>query len=141
MKANKISLATGIAIGIISGLLVGFILIQVKNRCFVTTDSKDQMDNIIKTLVRQAARWSTAAAQDDSPLVAVLHANYGTGFLWALKDIATTSQIEQVTGIDYMKFEKEIVTVQDNATKKMIKLCPDFAPPKSYLTSLSGEGI
>ena len=30
---------------------------------------------------------------------------------------------------------------EDNATKKMIKLCPDFAPPKSYLTSLSGEGI
>ena len=48
----------------------------------------------IQKLTRQAARWSTAAAQDDSPLIAVLHANYGAGYLWALKDIATAKQIK-----------------------------------------------
>ena len=59
------------------------------------------MDEEIKTLVRQAARWSSAAKQDKNPMIAVLHSNYGAGFLWALKDIATQDQIEKATGIKY----------------------------------------
>lgn len=39
-----------------------------------------------------------------------------------------------------MKFEAEIIKIQDTATKKMAKLCPKYAPKKSYLTSIAGEG-
>ena len=39
-----------------------------------------------------------------------------------------------------LKFEREIVSVQDEATKKMAKLCPKYAPKSSYLTKLGGEG-
>jgi len=39
-----------------------------------------------------------------------------------------------------MKFESEIVKIQDEATKNMAKLCPKYAHEPSYLTSLSGEG-
>ena len=102
------------------------------------TASKN-MEKEIKTLVRQAARWSSAAKQDKNPMIAVLHSNYGAGFLWALKDIATQEQIEQATGIELLKFEKEITSVQDGAIKKMVMACPDFQPDKSFLSALAGE--
>jgi len=73
-------------------------------------------------------------------MISVLHANYGTGYLWALKDIATDSQIESATGIDVKKFEREIVKTQDESTMKMAKLCPEYAPERTYLTILGGEG-
>ena len=38
-----------------------------------------------------------------------------------------------------MKFENEIIQIQDETTK-IAKLCPKYAPEKSYLTTLSGEG-
>lgn len=84
---------------------------------------------IIKTLVRQASRWSTAASQDENPMIALLHANYGAGYLWALKDIATDTEIEKAMKIDIIKFRDEIVRIQDEANMKVIKLCPQIAPP------------
>ena len=118
----------------ITGFIFAFYLLNTRNN-----DSK-LLQNKIKTLVRQASRWSTAAKQDENSMIAVLHANYGAGYLWALKDIATDSQIENSTGIDVQKFEREIVGVQDEATMKMAKLCPEYAPESSYLTKLGGEG-
>ena len=99
-----------------------------------------QIEFVAKKLVRQAARWSTAAKQDNNSMIAVLHANYGAGYLWALKDIIKTDIIEKKTGIDMMKFENEIIKIQDEATKKMAKLCPEYAPESSILTKLAGEG-
>ena len=90
-----------------------FILIFiVKHR---NTKAKLREDHIQK-LVRQAARWSVAAQQDESPIIALLHANYGAGYLWALKDIASDSQIVSATGINLDKFTKEITTTQDMVT-------------------------
>jgi len=139
MKNNLI--VVSILIAVITATLVGLMILQHKNECIITSDSKDQLNKMINILVRQASRWSTAAAQDESPLVAVLHANYGTGFLWALKDIATDTQIEQATNLDIAKFEREIIKIQDDATKKMVKLCPKYAPPRTYLTQFSGEDL
>jgi hypothetical protein len=123
----------------ILGLLVGFILtfffIEIKNS-LVTSNS---LDKIIKILSRQSARWSTAAKQDLSPLIAVLHANYGTGYLWALKDIATAKQIKIAANIDIDKFTQEIVKIQDETTIKMIEVCPNYAPEKTYLSKIGGE--
>ena len=124
----------------ISGMLLMFFFIEIKNKCFIRNNTKSYSNKIIKKLVRQAARWSTAAIQDESPMIAVLHANYGAGYLWSLKDIATDSEIESATGINIKKFENEIVKAQDYATKKMIGICSKFGPKSSYLTKLGGEG-
>lgn len=125
-------------IGVVIGIILMFILFEIKRSCLLGFD--DKFTVMIKILVRQAARWSTAAKQDKNSLIAVLHANYGAGYLWALKDIATKEQIEKAAGIDLIQFQKEIVTIQDKKTKQMAKLCPKYAPPKTYLTSLGGEG-
>tara|TARA_Y100000389_G_C17223324_1_gene394404 strand:+ start:407 stop:706 length:300 start_codon:yes stop_codon:yes gene_type:complete len=98
------------------------------------------MDEIIKTLVRQTSRWSAAALQDKSPLIAVLHANYGAGYLWALKDIATADQIKHVTNIELLTFEKEITSIQDKVTKNAIRVCPEYNPTSNaYLSKIAGE--
>lgn len=95
---------------------------------------------IIKTLVRQAARWSVAASQDGNSMIAVLHSNYSLGYLYALRDIATDQEIVEATNINVLKFRDELIKIQDATTKKMAALCPKFAPQSSYLTKLSGEG-
>lgn len=122
-------------------LFVYLFLLIVLLYCICTKNSKssNNKDESIKILIRQAARWTTAAEQDENSMIAVLHANYGAGYLWALKDIATENEIKR-NGVDPVKFEKAIVQVQDAATKRMASLCPEYAPRQSYLTTLGGEG-
>lgn len=108
--------------------------------CAPNKSTKSDLSTPIQIMVRQAARWSTAAKQDDNTMIAVLHANYGAGYLWALKDIASDSDIESAANIDMKRFTYEIVKIQDNATKKMAKLCPKYAPQGDYLANIGGEG-
>lgn len=94
----------------------------------------------IEKLVRQTARWATAAQQDASPLISMLHANYAAGYLWALKDIATPTEIHKATGVNLKQFEEHIVNVQDSTTKKVIKVCPQFKGEVDlYLATIAGE--
>lgn len=93
----------------------------------------------IEKLVRQSARYATAAQQDKSPVIALLHANYAAGYLYALKDIATDSQIHNATGIDVKKFTEHVVNVQDMVTKKTSDKCPEFAGQVDvYLAEIGG---
>lgn len=139
MKINT-NMLYGIIFGFLLGVILIYYLIEIKNNCYIKSDSKNIIDKIIQKLVRQSARWSTAAKQDKNSLVAVLHANYGAGYLWALKDIATNEQIKSATGIDVLMFEHEITKVQDKVTMKLAKLCPKYAPKPSVLTKIGGEG-
>tara|TARA_R110002072_G_scaffold139483_1_gene283132 strand:+ start:22383 stop:22763 length:381 start_codon:yes stop_codon:yes gene_type:complete len=107
---------------------------------FFIRGSNGTSKSTIDKLVRQAARFATAAQQDESPLVSVLHANYSAGYLWALKDIATPKQIHNATGVDIQKFEEHILNVQDMVTKKTLKKCPEFAGDVDlYLATIGGE--
>ena len=123
--------------GIILGMIIMYIITNNNKK---KNNTEKEIEFAAQKLIRQAARWSTAAKQDKNSMIAVLHANYGAGYLWALKDIIKVDIIEKKTGIDMMKFENEIIKIQDEATKNMAKLCPKYAPEKSYLTSLAGEG-
>ena len=96
--------------------------------------------SVIKTLVRQAARWITAARQDENSMIAVIHAYYGAGYLWALRDIASDTEIEKASGINWKRFKNEILETQDIVTKKMARLCPKWAPKQTYLSKVGGEG-
>lgn len=80
----------------------------------------------VKVLYRQCGRWATASLQDDSDIIKTLHANYATGYLWALKDIVSTEDFKKITGEDFLAFEKTIVRVQDAATKSLVGKCKDL---------------
>ena len=73
-------------------------------------------------------------------MIALLHANYGAGYLWALKDIATDTEIEQVGKINILEFTKKITDVQDKSTKKVSKVCPQFfGDIDKYLLKIAGD--
>ena len=98
------------------------------------------MDQVIEVMVRSCSRWAVASLQDRSPLIAVLHANYAAGYLWALQDCFTDDQIYNATGIDIIKFQKRITQVQDKATRGLVSVCPDYANGLDvYLSKISGE--
>ncbi len=103
---------------LIAAIFVLFLMMQNKTR---------GLNKSIEKLVRQSARYATAAQQDKSPVVAILHANYAAAYLYALKDIANESHIHNATGIDVKKFKEHIINVQDSVTKKTTETCPEFA--------------
>ena len=116
--------------------------------CYIFTTYNNKKDepkiskaDIIRKLVRQSARWSTAARQDNSLMVKVLHSCYGAGYLWALKDIASNEEIEKHANIDMFKFENEITSTMDNAQTQLAITCGKYPPKKSYLTGIAGEGV
>src|SRR3989337_2812563 len=115
------------------------IIVIIINMLNIKQSEYIPIEEMIKTLMRQAARWSTAAEQDENPMIAVLHANYGAGYLWAITEIITQDQFKRITGLDYNKFKGQITRVQDKATRKMIAVCPNFGPIPTYLTQVSGE--
>ena len=93
--------------------------------------------DIVK-LVKQSAKWATTAQQDESPLLATLHANYAVGYLWALKDLAKPDEISKAAGVDILQFEEHILNVQSMVTKKVLKKCPEFEGEVDfYLSSIA----
>jgi hypothetical protein len=116
---------------LIATIFILFLMMQNKTR---------GMNKSIDKLVRQSARFATAAQQDKSPVIAVLHANYAAGYLYALSDIASESQIHNATGIDVKKFKEHVLNVQDMITKKTVERFPDFAGEVDiYLAEIGGE--
>jgi hypothetical protein len=103
--------------------------------------SKDKYKNdSVEILARQAARWAAAAQQDESPLIALLHANYAAGYLWALLDISTDKEIFDTIGLDISEFKRKIINIQDFATKRVSNICPQFAGDiDKYLLSIAGD--
>ena len=98
------------------------------------------MNSAIEKLVRQSARYAVAAQQDASPVIAILHANYAAAYFYALKDIASESQIHNATGIDVKKFKEHITNVQDMVTRRTSEKCPEFVGEVDiYLAQIGGE--
>lgn len=96
----------------------------------------------ISVLLRQTARYSHASRQDEDPLIALLHANYGAGYLFALKDSFTEKQITSQFSSQqkYLQFQKLVIDAQDKATKKAVNKCPSIINKKDMLTKIGGEG-
>ncbi len=84
---------------------------------------------LAQSLFHQMARWSTAATQDENPMIAVLHANYGVGYMMALQSIASDSELEHMLGVPNLRdLFREVERVQHAATIQMATTCPAVAP-------------
>jgi hypothetical protein len=122
---------------IILSVIVIFLVLLFGNKC----ERKNTKGSNIKKLVRQTARWATAADQDENGYIANLHATYAMGYLMALREIYTDVDIKRYSGVDVRKFENEIYTIMDNAIKKLVIECPNGQPKNRYLASISKEGM
>ena len=90
-----------------------------KKQTYSSTKEKD-----IQALIRQTARWTAASQQDKAPMIAVLHANYGAGYLQALETIATENEINQF--VDLRQLRVKVYGAQDKAALKAISVCPQY---------------
>jgi len=95
----------------------------------------------IQRLLRQTARWSTAAEQDTNPYIRNLHATYAVGYLLALREIYSDQTILKLSGVDVRKLEIKINTVMDNAMLDIAKICPEGQPKSEFLALLSKQGL
>lgn len=128
-------------VSFIFGIIITLLIYQIRFSCHLFSSTSKLKKEIIIKLIRQIARWSTAALQDKSPVIAVLHANYGAGYLWALKEIMSTDDIENIAKINLKEFEKNVVNIQDSTTRNLAKICPKYAYTKNkYLANIAGEG-
>ena len=89
-------------------------------------------------MLRQAARWVTAAKQDQNPLIRLLHANYGVATVIALREIASDQEVVSLTGVDPREVGVEAVRVQDRAVQLLAPQCAHLLP-KGPLARLAGE--
>lgn len=116
-------------------LIIVFLILVISNQ----NSTQYNKVKIINTLIRQCARWAIAAIQDENAMVRVVHANYAAGYLWALKDIATNNEIESAININFTEFQDKIVKVQEDSTKLLAKICPEYAPKDIYLAKIAGD--
>ncbi len=92
----------------------------------------------IKTLMRQAIRWSVASEQDENPLIRILHANYGMAYIMAVRQVASDAEVRRITGEDPREIEREISKLQDWALRSFVPYVPELIP-KSRLGRLMGK--
>ena len=105
---------------------------------FNLNDNVDKKTNINK-LIRQTARWATAAAQDTNPYIANLHATYSVGYLMALREIYDDNTINKLGNINIRQLEKEVTTIMDDAISKLVNICPEGQPKNKYLAFLAKQ--
>jgi hypothetical protein len=103
------------------------------------SNNKNNMDDIIKTLIRQTARWTAASIQDSNAFISMLHANYAVGYYQALMDITTPDNVQRVSGVDMDKLKKRIIFAQDRAAQILIQKCPGYKPRDEWLSKIAME--
>lgn len=98
--------------------------------------------NMAGILIRQSARYSHAARQDKDLLIALLHANYGTGYLYAAKDIFPETTLVKLFNSykEFKKFERGIIKIQDEVNTRTITECPSIVSIKDIVTKMGGTG-
>ena len=105
---------------------------------FNLDDNNDKKTNINK-LIRQIARWATAAVQDTNPYIANLHATYSVGYLMALREIYDDETINKLGNINVRILEEEVTKIMDGAISQLIQICPEGQPKNKYLAFLAKQ--
>ena len=96
---------------------------------FFYSQSATNEKAMIQTLFHQMSRWSTASTQDRNPMIRVLHANYGVGYMMALQAIAPEERIASVVGVPNIReLFAEVQKIQNEATIALARTCPAIVP-------------
>jgi hypothetical protein len=124
--AHLWTLATALMVSVFASLLVEYTL----KRRWAKSHTRERLatDGAITILYRQCARWAAASSQDRSEVIALLHANYAAGYLWALKDICIDEDFHRITGRELFAFEQKITEIQDAAAQRLVEKCGESIP-------------
>jgi len=137
MKTNAIVILTVIVLIVI--VLAVLAVMSLYTNTTITTITKSDRDKI-ERLVRQTARWATAANQDTNPYITNLHATYAMGYLMALREIYPDTVIKEVSGVDIGRLDREINNTMDLALTQLSIVCPTGQPKTQFLAEIAKEG-
>lgn len=113
---------------ILLGILILIILCLVI-MIFNIKEQQPTINTIAARIFHQMARWSTAASQDKNPVIAVLHANYGVGYMMVLKDLASDEELQRILGIENIrKVFDEVQSIQNTVTLNLANHCKNIFP-------------
>ena len=121
------------------------ILIFLLIACIIKSSESYNSDYLHETkininkLIRQTARWATAAEQDTNPYIANLHATYSLGYLMALREIYNDDIINKLGNINVKRLEEEVTKIMDGAISQLIQVCPEGQPKNKFLAFLAKQ--
>lgn len=96
----------------------------------------------VDSMIKKCASFALQAQQDQSPVQALLHANYASAYLDALKTVSSERQIQQVGAIKLGQFEEHILNVQKSVTDKILTKVPEFAGDVDlYLQTIANPNV
>lgn len=113
-------------------ILLGILLLIILSLFAMLFNMKEEqttIQTIAPRIFHQMARWSTAASQDENPVIAVLHANYGVGYMMVLRDLASDEELERILGVENIRrIFDEVQKIQNKATLNLANHCKDIFP-------------
>jgi hypothetical protein len=89
-------------------------------------------------LIRVSSKWGVASAQDQSPLLALEHANYAVAYARAAREVASEADIAKKLHVDLPELIAELTEVQDRAVRKMSRACPSLVPDVGPVSVATG---
>ena len=119
-----------------SKLLIVAIIIVVLVNVYCICEKNTR---VIISLVRQTARWSTAAMQDTNAYIKNLHANYAQGYVMALRDNFSEAEIYRASGINIRVLSDKVSKIQNSALVALSKLCPEGRPKDQFLAFIAKQ--
>lgn len=110
--------------------------LKIKTSNMVEQKSMLSNTNIAKKLIKKAAELSVFSTNGDDTVQSVQKANYAIGYLDALQDIMTDSEIKNLVDIDLDKFTRELKKIQNHNITTMQLKCPSLSSDNKYLLDI-----
>lgn len=82
----------------------------------------------LRTLVKEAARWSAVAEQDTNGMLRVLHTTYAVAYLNASRNFADDKELEKLSGVRVGELQAQVQAQQQAAIQKVGAACPGVVP-------------
>lgn len=104
-----------------------------------SNNNKKFLADIAKKLIKKAAQLSINSTQNNDYITSFEKANYAIGYLDALQDIMTDTEIINLVNIDLNKFRTELYKVQNNNILNIKTKCPNMTQEQEYLIEVANN--
>jgi hypothetical protein len=118
------------AILVVLGILVGLVVLSLLfgSGSTMHSSSLSDSDQVTKSLIKEAAQWSTVAQQDSNPLLALVHSTYGTAYLNIARHLGSDDDIARSSNLNLGEFRNTLSLNQQAAMRALLAQCPMMAP-------------
>lgn len=131
-KTALMHLALKCAVGVIVVTLALALLSKVNEK--ETRRYSPRFVRNLRTLVGQAAQWSTVAEQDHNPVLALMHVNTALAQGNVARRLVPHGEVRRLTGVDIDELIYALEQEQQNAMRRINQGCPSLQPEGAFVT-------